>query len=626
MAAADVQEKSLGPEPRLAPRRLGAAALVLLCTVFWALSHSYRGLFHDARLYTLQALSHLSPESLSQDVFLRFGSQDHFTIFSPLYATVIQVLGPESAAALLTLLSQGALLVGAWFLARSMLAPMPALLGVAVLVAIPGEYGTDRIFAVIEQFLTPRMAAEALVLGSIAAALNAHRLAALTLMALATLMHPIMAAAGVGVLLCLYALNQRPRVGAALLGAAIVLSGCAAYLAPAFDPAWLQLVRDRSPYLFVSNWLLDDWGSVAVTLATLIVGMRTLASLQARRLCQAACLTTSGGLLLSFIACDTLHVVWLTQLQPWRWQWFGIATAALLLPVILETCAVADVTGRITALLLTAASIFGANSFAIYAALSAPAALVLAPRLKPSETRWILLGAVAMLALALIWRVASNLEFTDAHYIDTRIPAWRRDAMSFVHDGSLPLCVIALTWWLMRTHRRRGLLALVSLAAAACLALLPQSWAQWNQRDFSPQRVAAFAAWRDIIPPGTQVFWPDLPLGAWLLLDRPHYLSSAQSSGMVFSRRTALELQRRAAALKSVVPLRESLAWDSAGDVYRLSPQQLQGVCRLGVVDYLVTVANLGIEPVSVMPNASDRSPNPLRLYHCGGHTAPASS
>ena len=39
----------------------------------------------------------------------------------------------------------------------------------AVLLAIPGDYGAGRVFTCIEPFLTPRMAAEALVLFGLAA-------------------------------------------------------------------------------------------------------------------------------------------------------------------------------------------------------------------------------------------------------------------------------------------------------------------------------------------------------------------------------------------------------------------------------------------------------------------------
>jgi hypothetical protein len=630
MLSVDMGEAPATAARDSAPHLLGAALLALLWGALWALSHSYRGIFHDASLYTLQALGRLSPASLSQDVFLRFGSQDRFTLFSPVYAGAIRLLGPEWAAALLTLASQCALLTAAWFLARAAMTPRLALLGLSVLIAIPGDYGTDRIFACVEQFLTPRMAAEALALGSLAAALRGRPVAALVLILLAAVIHPLVAAAGLGALLCLYVILPRPRLGMAIVGAAVLLTVCWALLAPhfgRFDPAWLHLVQDRSPYLFLSSWGLDDWGRVAVTLATLLVGARRVRSEPARLLCWAAMLTTVAGLVSSFIGCDELHLVFFTQLQPWRWQWLGIASAALLLPLILESCLNSDGDGRTTALLLAAAWIFGANAFSLTATAAVIAALELGPRLKANETRWLFCGAVGMLAIAVIWRVASNLEFTDAHYIDLHIPLWQRRVMSFVHDGSAPLAVIALTWWLMRSARGWvALLAMALFAAAACAALLPQTWAQWTQREFPAARVADFAPWRAQIPPGTDVFWPDSPLAAWLLLDRPNYLSSVQTSGMVFSRRSALELERRALVLQSVVPPAAFLGWAEAAPGIGLSVQQLQGVCRLAVVEYLVTGADLGLTPLAIMPGPPGKASNQLRLYRCARHPALGSS
>src|SRR5882757_2402502 len=175
---------------------LGVVGLIGIAT--WALSHSYRGIFHDAGLYTLQALARLHPDSLAEDVFLKFGSQDGFTIFSPIYAAASRWLGVELAGAALTLVLQWALLAGAWILARAVMPLWVTMFGVAVLIAVPGDYGSDRIFTCIEPFLTPRMAAEALVLGSLAAALRQRTALAVSLGIAAVLIHPIMAMAGAG--------------------------------------------------------------------------------------------------------------------------------------------------------------------------------------------------------------------------------------------------------------------------------------------------------------------------------------------------------------------------------------------------------------------------------------------
>jgi hypothetical protein len=274
-------------------------------------------------------------------------------------------------------------------------------------------------------------------------------------------------------------------------------------------------------------------------------------------------------------------------------------------------------------LALIAAWIFGATSFALIAALAALAAIAFARRLRPGEARLVLWGGCALLAIAVAWRLATNLQFTDAHYLEFNIPFWARRAMSFTHDGSVPLAVIALIWWLTRTARGAYALTVIAmLAATACIALVPTAWAQWSAREYPPDRVARFAAWRELIAPGAEVFWPDSPLSAWLFLARPNYLSALQTSGMVFSRSAALEFQRRAEALGSIVTPQAFVGWDGAGPGLGLSTPQLAGICRLSVFEYLVTGVDLGMAPIAVLPGGA-HVPT-LRLYRCQARAAAA--
>ena len=103
--------------------RLRDWAISCLAVASWFISRPYEGIYHDARLYTLQALGRLHPQSLGQDVFLRFGSQDAFTLFSPIYAAAIRVLGVEDAARLLTLLGHAWWFAAAYLVARRLLGP-----------------------------------------------------------------------------------------------------------------------------------------------------------------------------------------------------------------------------------------------------------------------------------------------------------------------------------------------------------------------------------------------------------------------------------------------------------------------------------------------------------------------
>jgi hypothetical protein len=602
--------------------RPGMAVLALLGVATWALSHAYAGLFHDSGLYTLQALARLHPGSLSSDVFLKFGSQDRFTLFSPIYAATAHWLGVEPAAAALTLASQAALLAGAWVLARTVM-PLPmAVLGLGLLIAVPGDYGSGRIFTCMESFLTPRMAAEALALAGLAAALQNSKRWAVLLMAGAALLHPIMAMAGIVALSWLYGGERRPAMAlwAAAAVAALALGSSALPPGPLgrFDAEWLTWVKHRSPYLFLESWTIDDGSRAAVTLVTLLAGMRVL-SQPARLLAKITLITGASGLAFTLVGCDLLHLAPVTQLQPWRWLWLGTVVSALLLPGIARTLWGMNRSGRATLLLLLSGWIFAATPYALAAAATALVPLTVGQRLRADEIRWVFLGSVGMLAIAVAWRLASNLEFTDSYYLDARIPGWLRRAMSFAHDGGAPAVLLASAWWMARRPARRlGLAALGVIAAAGCAVLVAPTWARWTERNYPPQRVAQFAVFRDLIPPGAEVAWLESPVAAWVLLDRPNYLSVLQTSGLVFSFQGARELQRRSAALGPAIDPATFMDWESARTGMTLSREQLRAACETGEFAFLVSAADLGMEPAATVHSNAD-SAGQIRLYRCPG-------
>ena len=68
----------------------------------WLLLTPYAGLSHDAQAYAFQALARLDPTVLGQDVFLKYDSQDRYTVFPLIYATLIQAFGLETTASSLT--------------------------------------------------------------------------------------------------------------------------------------------------------------------------------------------------------------------------------------------------------------------------------------------------------------------------------------------------------------------------------------------------------------------------------------------------------------------------------------------------------------------------------------------
>jgi hypothetical protein len=72
----------------------------------------------------------------------------------------------------------------------------------------------------------------------------------------------------------------------------------------------------------------------------------------------------------------------------------------------------------------------------------------------------------------------------------------------------------------------------------------------------APAEVDGFAAWREVIPPSSNVYVAPAHYSAafcWFTLQRPDYLSVNQSAGVVFSREAALEVVRRSEVLSPMM-------------------------------------------------------------------------
>jgi hypothetical protein len=243
--AADMEGASAG---RL--RLAGVAGLCLCILAFWMAQHPYLGLVNDATLYAVAALARLHPESLGHDIFLSQGSQDQYTIFSPLVAPLMSVVGIARAAVVGTFISQAGFFACAWILARRLLDSSLAILSVGLLVALPATYGGASVFSYSETMLTPRVPAEAFVLAALAAALSRRHVTSGVCILVALLLHPLMAAAGLA-MICLLRMGAERR----LRSLAVVLLGLGALLlvafvhpvgpAAPFDSEWFGLLHCR---------------------------------------------------------------------------------------------------------------------------------------------------------------------------------------------------------------------------------------------------------------------------------------------------------------------------------------------------------------------------------------------
>jgi hypothetical protein len=568
---------------------LGSALLIV---AIWTLQHPYDGIsYNDSTIYTLLALARLNPGPLSGDVFLRFGSQDSYTLFSPLFVAAIRLVDLEPAAALLTLASQIAFGLFAWLLARRVMSAREATLAVGLLVALPGGYGAGNFFAYIEGFLTPRQPAEALVLAALAACLTrppvaTHlalppqesppprriEVATFGCLAAALLLHPIMALGGIVMLAAHRVALPRPGLAAVLAISAFAASLLILWLLPwkplaPFDATWLQLSTNSTPYLFLYQWSLRDWCHLALPLAVLGIGASGDTNRAARTLCRAALITAVASLTVTLVYCDLMHVVLFTQVQPWRWLWLVEVIAVLAVPVVAEDCRARGPSGVAALVLLTSAWLLRDDPASILVLLLSVGLFKAAghPTLQ-SRARTILAAALLLVAVIVTISVVAK-----SSYVDTNGPEVYRDSplmqgilRNWTSDGLICLSVL-VAWWTW-VWRRDGqphwsvAVGGVSSVALVAVLLAPLSWHSWTNFHYTPAVHAAFAPWRAALEPSAEVIWPRNPVGAWYILDRPSYYSIHQVVGDIFFRDKAIEIHRRAAFLEKALEASQTRA------------------------------------------------------------------
>ena len=259
------RDHSIDPSSGAFRRVVSTTALALLLFVVWLVLHQYRGIDNDAQIYALQALLRLHP-ALGADLYFQHTSQDAYTFFSPLYASVINLMDLPSATLLLTVLCISWFLVAAWMLARDLCGRDVAWLSIGALIIIPGAYGGSGIFHFSDLYLTARLPAQAMVVTALALHFRGWKRWSLSVAAGALFIHPLMALPGLLLLICLSVPFSTSLLGAAggilaTLGIAFAAQRApeAAQTIAVMDPAWLEVVRERSHFLFLNLWSVADW-------------------------------------------------------------------------------------------------------------------------------------------------------------------------------------------------------------------------------------------------------------------------------------------------------------------------------------------------------------------------------
>jgi hypothetical protein len=586
--------------------RAAAFCLLLALTVLIG-SLPYRGIRHDAILYMGQALSHLNPRWAATDLFFAHGSQDRYSVFSTIVAMLLQ--HADAAVIDMTLLAGAWVL---WILALLALArDFPARQRWLAVIAVIGAshyYGTSRIFGFMEPFVTARTWAEPVALLALAALLRGRLLLALAGFLLAMLLHPLVALpVGAVALAYLISIDRRwasllllllPVVGLALAGIAPFAS-----LFKTYDPLWFKATLLANDIVYVSNWHFTDAVAALAHAGVLWLACRGRSTPFAR-LGRAVVVAAPILFLVSFVGADLLHDVLVTQLQFWRVTWILDLLALLSLPTLLSHEWTKSPKGRCAAIAVFVAAYAIDDWIPTGWMMVSWASLALALSasnvdVKPSV---LTLANAATVLVGLGVVVLQWLNVTAQLGMDDQGTKLAEPLSIFF---TLPLVALPVAFGLLMLWNRQGgarVLALLVTAGLFGVAAL-----HWDQRTPWARYVESARPgthpFDALIPADAQVYWYEDTAAAWVVLQRANFISSSQTSGLLFNRATALDALQRIPALLDVLAntarcaaLQKFGAAQLDRNVCELPRDAVLGLCHVRPThpDFLVAATDFG--------------------------------
>lgn len=572
--------------------RLLFAALAL---AVWLIGHPFRGIWHDSKFYTLQALQHLNPGAFSQDLFFLYGSQDQFSLFSRLHAAAISTWGLNSGTMVLQSLG-----LGLWFVAAAMLTRIVpgrlAALSLLLMASVDSHYGSHYLVFYGESFLTARLYAEVFSLAGLAAWLSGRKVLGGMAFATACAMHPLMALPammiGLGMLL-------RPAVWFGLMGAGVLLAlglgvaGVAPFtgLLQPMDPVWWQLAVSRSPFVFLQAWDWDGFSQALYVVVVTGIAWRILPEGALRRLAGVTLACVLGAFAIAYAGGSLLKLPLIAGLQLTRVMWIALVITLMLIPAMLWEHRQQNMWGRVLVWGLALSVFLDSGTQGGYALLVLAVFLLgdrYLPDYRPPVWFWGLLGLVPLQIMVWGMLYVHMAAQWDALFMKQAV--WR----TYLANPAASLVLAGGTYWLsIRDRMPKFMMGFASVAVAGGLIFATMTWYDLQpELDYdSPARRAAIAPVKARVPNGATVYWVEEPEKAWFWLGRANYLSFSQTAGSVFSRGTAVEALRRAAYVRQASLRDANQYWDERFELASsglISKAAIEAVCRDPILDYVI--------------------------------------
>jgi hypothetical protein len=530
----------------------GSLFFAIVTIAVWLLSRSFQGIEGDARVYMARALADLDPNGVGRDFMFVYDGQSQFSIFTFLADRLVGALNPANASIVFWLSNCICWFAAALFFVSRFTQSRMTWAILIVVAALPSYYGPFELLRFGEQYAIPRPLTEACVLAVLGFLIDGRRGFALLFLALAAVLHPIMALPGAlifGVDLCR---SDRRWIwlGGAFGLAAIAAAACHLplfdRLTTLVDPEWLTLLRIRNPYLFPTVWPAEPFGLLALEIATIAIATEHLAP-RVRFIFLASAGAGLFGMICATLFADLWPLLLVVQAQLWRMIWLTGVVAAVSLALCLLNLRSRSPRFELACAFLVFGWFF--TDEAVMTFLSTFAALLIyyLRQLTLALSRRVLNSIWILLLLfgggAELYTAHSFVSFWMNEPEGGRAPLY---LLWNTHVFLIPIVLLAMGWawrsdWL--SAQRLGPLA---GATALCAVLFWDDRADARKINDAAHRDEALAK---LFPADqSEIYWVG-GMEPWYLVGHPSWLLRIQGAGIVFSRPLAVFWQERLMAL-----------------------------------------------------------------------------
>jgi hypothetical protein len=312
------------------------------------------------------------------------------------------------------------------------------------------------------------------------------------------------------------------------------------------DPDLKALAQSRSSLLFPTHWSLASYAPIVLQSATIAIAASFFEG--RRKLILLAVITAGiGGIVTQSLFGDVLSVELVIQAQFWRVTWLPAATGAVAMAICALKFIQSGRVGYFVLALLTAAWLCY-QDFVIVSALCAAALVVQfnAARLANIVTRPVVIAV--WLCVAAYGLLLNVLYFAQFGHFFASLPAEGPGGFTYFWNNwryiAFPIAAAALA--LALAPRSHITWAIEGLAALSLAALV---WHLWDDRSafqkIVDQNRHPAALEQLLAGKNGEILWLGGQTEAWFLTGRPQWASPQQGVGTIFSPKLAREWRDR---------------------------------------------------------------------------------